>query len=145
VSSPRLEAWSRSAAGISWLADEAVTKGVPITEPLSREARNLRRLHSLIGAGELLCLVYLWICALTRRRDRWLHLSVTVLVGEGSALVVHGGCPFGVFQQRAGDDVPMFELWFGPRLAPFAIPMFTAITLSGFAVLFTRRPLPSST
>jgi hypothetical protein len=62
---------------------------------LSREARNLRRLHSLIDAGELLCLAYLWFCALTRRRDRWQQLSVAVLVGEGAALVIHGGCPMG--------------------------------------------------
>jgi len=33
----------------------------------------------------------------------------------------------GVFQRRAGDDVTMFQLWFGPRLAPFAIPWFTMI------------------
>lgn len=115
---------------------------MPDSEPLSREAHTLRRLHSLIGVGELLCLGYLWFCALARRRDRWLRLSVVVLVGEGAALVAARGCPLGFFQRRAGDDVPMFELWFGPRLAPFAIPTFTAIALGGLAVLLSRKPLP---
>ncbi len=33
----------------------------------------------------------------------------------------------------------MFELWFGPRLAPFAIPTFTVIAAGGLALL-GRRP-----
>jgi len=76
-----------------------------------------------------------WFCALARRRDVWLRASIAVLTGEGVALVVAKGCPFGVFQRRAGDDVPMFELWFGPRVAPFAIPAFTAIALVGAGLL----------
>ena len=34
----------------------------------------------------------------------------------------------------------MFELWFGPRLAPFAIPSFTVIALVGLLVLLTMPP-----
>jgi len=110
------------------------------THRLSREARTLRLLHTAIGLAELGCLGYLWFCALSRRRDRWLTLSVGVLAGEGVALLVAKGCPLGVFQRRAGDDVPMFELWFGPRLAPFAIPSFTVIALMGLLLVFTRPP-----
>jgi hypothetical protein len=61
-------------------------------------------------------------------------------MGEGVALLVAKGCPLGIFQRRAGDDVPMFELWFGPRLARFAIPGFTMITITGVALLIVRRP-----
>ena len=50
------------------------------------------------------------------------------------------GCPLGVFQRRAGDDVAMFELWFGPQVAPFAIPSFTAIALVGLLLVLTRSP-----
>ena len=102
---------------------------------LSCQARTLRVIHNAIGAGELVCLGYVWFCALARRRDVWLRASIAVLTGEGVALVVAKGCPFGVFQRRAGDDVPMFELWFGPRVAPFAIPAFTAIALVGAGLL----------
>jgi len=108
---------------------------------LSRRARILRAVHNAIGAGELGCLAYLWLCALTRRRDRWLRLSVGVLVGEGVALVAAKGCPLGIFQRRAGDDIPMFELWFGPQLAPFAIPFFTASAGGGIVLLIVRRPV----
>jgi hypothetical protein len=100
----------------------------------------LRGLHNAIGVGELTCLGYIWVCALTRRRDRWLWLSVAVLLGEGVALVVAKGCPLGIFQRRAGDDIPMFELWFGRRLAPFAIPFFTLVSVAGLALLVVRRP-----
>ena len=107
---------------------------------LSRQARRRARAHNAIGAGELACLSYLWFCAFTRRRDRWLDLAAAVLVGEGVALVVAKGCPLGIFQRRAGDDVPMFELWFGARLAPFAIPAFTAVAVAGLVALATRPP-----
>ena len=112
--------------------------------PLSRQARTLRLLHTSIGLGELCCLGYLWFCALSRRRNRWLNLSAGVLAGEGFALLMAKGCPLGVFQRRAGDDVPMFELWFGPRLAPFAIPSFTVIAVVGFVLVLTRPPRSTS-
>jgi hypothetical protein len=101
-------------------------------------------LHSSIGVGELACLAYLWLCAIGGRRDRWLRLSTAVLLGEGAALVAARGCPLGGFQRRAGDEVPMFELWFGPRLAPFAIPTFVVIAGAGMALLAVRRPAEAS-
>ena len=109
---------------------------------LTCQARSLRVLHNAIGAGELVCLGYVWFCALARRRDVWLRASIAVLTGEGLGLVVAEGCPLGGFQRRAGDDVPMFELWFGPRLAPLAIPAFTAIALSGAGLLALRPAQP---
>jgi len=114
------------------------------TRPLSHHARTLRLLHTSIGLGELGCLGYLWACALTRRRDRWLKVSAGVLAGEGVALLAAKGCPLGVFQRRAGDDVPMFELWFGPRFAPFAIPSFTVIALVGLSLVLVRAPKDTS-
>lgn len=116
------------------------TDGLGTTTPLGAKARALRRAHDLIGGIELLCLCYLWFCALTRRRDRWLQASVAVLFGEGVALLVARGCPFGVLQRRAGDDVAMFELWFGPRLAPLMIPVFTGVSVAGLVVLLVRTP-----
>jgi len=110
------------------------------TEPLTNAARTLRIAHNAIGIAELACLAYLWSCALGRRRDPWLSLSVGILMAEGVALLVARGCPLGIFQRRAGDDVPMFELWFGPKLAPFAIPGFTALAVGGLVTLVLRAP-----
>lgn len=107
---------------------------------LSGEARVLRVAHNAIGVAELACLLYMWFCAILRRRDRWLGLAVVVLIGEGIALLVARGCPLGIFQRRAGDEVPMFELWFGPRVAPFAIPTFTVVAVGGLALLLARPP-----
>ena len=115
---------------------------------LTCRAKSLRVLHDAIGAGELVCLGYVWFCALARRRDVWLRASIAVLTGEGIGLVVAKGCPLGGFQRRAGDDVPMFELWFGPRLAPLAVPAFTAIAFTGAGLLGLRPaqpPAPGST
>ena len=107
---------------------------------LNRSARWLRALHNVVGAGELGCLAYVWFCGVTRRRDRRLGLAVLILGGEGLALLVARGCPLGIFQRRAGDDVPMFELWFGKRLAPFAIPSFTMLGTVGVVLVLARPP-----
>ncbi|MGO9660359.1 MAG: hypothetical protein ACLQVK_18955 [Acidimicrobiales bacterium] len=115
------------------MADDVETR-------LSGRAKSLRALHNGIGAGELVCIGYVWFCALARRRNVWLRACIAVLMGEGVALVVANGCPLGVFQRRAGDEVPMFELWFGRRAAPFAIPAFAAMALVGGGVL-ALRPL----
>lgn len=113
--------------------------------PLSRQARALRMLHNCIGFGELGCLGYLWFCAITRRRDRLLRLSVGVLAVEGIALVAARGCPLGFFQRRAGDDVPMFEVWLGPRLAPLAVPAFAVLAAAGLVTAATRPPVQEFT
>jgi hypothetical protein len=102
----------------------------------------LRHVHSAIGIGELGCLFYLWLCAVTRRRGTWLRIANGVLFGEGIALLVAKECPLGSLQRRTGDDVPMFELWFGPRVAPFAIPAFASLTLLGWIVARLRPPAP---
>lgn len=114
------------------------TAGLSAGRPLSCQARALRVLHNCIGCGELGCLGYLWFCAITRRRDRWLRVSIAVLAGEGTALVAARGCPLGFFQRRAGDDVPMFEVWLGPRLAPLAIPAFTLVAVAGVVTAAVR-------
>jgi len=108
---------------------------------LGRDARALRHVHSAIGIGELGCLCYLWVCAITRRRDTGLRVAESVLVSEGIALLVAKECPLGALQRRAGDDVPMFELWFGPRLAPLAVPGFTCLAVLGWVSLKLRPPI----
>ena len=106
--------------------------------------RILRIVHTAIGVCELGCREYLWFCVITLRRDKWLTVVRSVLIGEGIALVVAKGCSLGIVQRRAGDDVSMFELWFWPRIASLAIPTFTVGTLMGF-VLLRARPLMDGT
>lgn len=112
--------------------------GAPDT--LSPNARLLRTVHTAVGVGELACLGYLWFCGITRRRDRRLNAAVVVLLGEGFALVTAKGCPLGVFQRRVGDEVPMFELWFGSRFAHFAIPVFATLAGVGIVAVVGRPP-----
>jgi hypothetical protein len=98
----------------------------------------LRGVHDAVGAVERTCLSHVWVCALTRKRGRWLHLSEAILLGEGAALVVAKGCPLGYLQRRVGDDVPMFELWFGPKLARFAVPFFSGVAALGLLLCIAR-------
>ena len=45
-------------------------------------------------SGFLAAIVYVWWCALTRRRDRWLGLAVAALVTAGAFVAAnHGDCP----------------------------------------------------
>jgi hypothetical protein len=106
---------------------------------LSRPATALRTLHGTVALAELGCLVHLWRCAVTRRRDRLLTVATGALLGEGVALVVgHGDCPLGPLQQRLGDPIPLFELVLPPRAAKAAVPVLTAVAVTGLAVLVLR-------
>jgi hypothetical protein len=102
--------------------------------------RILRIVHTAIGVCELGCREYLWFCVITLRRDKWLTVVRSVLIGEGIALVVAKGCSLGIVQRRAGDDVSMFELWFGPRIASWASPTIAVGPPKG-VVLLRARPL----
>ena len=105
-------------------------------------AKIFRVAHLAWGAASLTALGYIWSSALARRRDRLLAASVAFLGIEGVALVIgRGNCPFGPFQRRLGDPVPMFELVLPPRAAKAAIRILAVVTLAGFAALVVRRPL----
>lgn len=88
---------------------------------LSPNAQILRKAHTVVGVGELVCLGYLWFCGIAHRRDRRLKVAVTVLLGEGIALVAAKG-------------------WFGPRLARVAVPVFTTFAGLGLATVVARPP-----
>ncbi len=108
---------------------------------LDTQARAFRVAHALFAVGQLTGLGYVWLCALTGRRDRLLDGSVGGLALEGVALVVgRGDCPMGPFQRSLGDPVPMFEWVLPPRAAKAAIPVLTAVAVAGLLALLVRRP-----
>ena len=109
------------------------------TERLSPAARAFRAAHGAITF--LVAIVYVWWCALTRRRDRWLRLAVAALVAEGAVVTAnHGDCPLGPLQARFGDPVPLFELVFPPTAARRAVPALGLVTVVGLMLLARRRP-----
>ena len=91
-----------------------------MAEPsLSKAARAFRGLHGLIAVVFLLAIVYVWCCALTGRRDRWLRAAVAALVTEGVFVTANrGDCPLGGLQDRLGDPVPLVELVLSPVHGP---------------------------
>jgi len=113
---------------------------------LGRRAGLFRVAHALFAFVQLGSLGYVWACAVRRRRDRLLALSVGMLLVEGAALVVgRGNCPFGPLQRRWGDPVPLFELVLPPRAAKAAIPVLTVVAVGGLLALAVRwrRPAPA--
>lgn len=111
---------------------------------LSRPAKTLRLGHIAIAVVELPCLLYVWSCALTGRRDRLLAAALATLSIQGGALLVgRGNCPLGGLQKRMGDPGPLFELILPPRAARLAVPVFGFIALAGVVVLIVRpRSIP---
>ena len=115
------------------------------TERLSPAARAFRAAHGAITVAFLAAIVYVWWCALTCRRDRWVHLAVIALVTEGAVVTAnHGDCPLGSLQARFGDPVPLFELVRPPTAARRAVPALGLVTVAGL-MLLTRRSPQSST
>ena len=111
---------------------------------LSPAARAFRAGHAAIAATFLAAIAYVWWCALTGRRDRWLRLAVVALVGEGAFVAAnHGDCPLGPLQERLGDPVPLFELVLSPSAARRAVPALGLITTAGLILLVRRGPASS--
>ena len=108
---------------------------------LGREARAFRVAHAAFSVLQLAGLAYVWICAVTRRRDRLLRLSIGALIGEASGLIVgRGDCPCGPLQAKLGDPVPLFELVLPKRAARAAIPALAGIAVAGIAGVILRPP-----
>jgi hypothetical protein len=98
-----------------------------------------RTAHGLIALGFLGSIGYVWWCALTGRRGRWLRPALGALVGEGVLVVTNGGdCPLGPLGDRIGDPVPLFELVLSPRAARRAVPTLGAVTALGVGILAAR-------
>jgi hypothetical protein len=113
----------------------------PPPAALGRGARAFRLMHTAIAVIELAALGHVWRCALQRRRDKRLGWSLAALVLEGAGLVVgRGNCPLGPLQRQLGDPVPLFELALPPRTAKAAVPVLTAVTLTGMALVVARPP-----
>lgn len=111
---------------------------------LSPAALAFRAGHSAIAVGFVGAIAYVWWCAFTRRRDRWLRLAVVALVAEGAFVTAnHGDCPLGPLQERLGDPVPLFELMLSPVTARRAVPALGLITTAGLILLARRRPRPT--
>ena len=111
----------------------------PAWESLPRGAKVFRVAHIAWGAVAMSALGYIWTCALVRRRDRYLWAAITFLLVQGVALVVgRGNCPFGPFQRRLGDPVPMFELILPQRVAKAAIPVLLVVTIAGMVAVIGR-------
>jgi hypothetical protein len=97
--------------------------------------------HGIWGVFNLAGLAWIWRAALLRRRDPAVLASVVLLSSEGVALVVgRGNCPFGPFQAKLGDPVPMFEWVLPPRAAKAAVPILTGVALASFVALALRPP-----
>jgi len=107
---------------------------------LGGRARAFRVAHGLWSVAQLASLAYVWCCAITGRRDRYLAGTMAFLAVEGGALVVgHGDCPMGPRQAEWGDPVPFFELVLPPRAAKAAVPVLAAISVSGFGAVLARQ------
>jgi hypothetical protein len=109
---------------------------------LATGARVYRLVHVALASLELSCLAYVWTCAFTRRRDRWLHTAIAILAIQGIGMVIgRGDCPLGPVQQRLGDPTPLFELVLPPKAAKVVFPILGAVTLGGLVALVVRQPL----
>lgn len=123
------------------MAEPAVRQAVGAAVRLGRGARALRAAHIGVAAVELAGLGYVWACALTGRRDRWLAGSVGLLSAEGAALLVgRGDCPLGPLQDRCGDPTPLFQLVLPARAAKAAVPVLAGIAAAGAITVAVRPP-----
>jgi hypothetical protein len=120
-----------------------VATSTPLTargaRPLPPAALAFRAAHSGIAAGFLSAIAYVWVCAVTGRRDPLLRVAVTALTLEGVVVAANGGdCPLGPLQDRLDDPIPLFELVLSPRAAERAVPVLGAVAALGIGLLARR-------
>lgn len=109
---------------------------------LEPAALAFRTAHAGIALGFLTAIAYVWACALTGRRDRWLRAAVAALTIEGAVVSANGGdCPLGPLQDRLDDPVPLFELVLSPRAAKRAVPVLGAVAAVGIGLLARPKPV----
>src|SRR4051794_39702324 len=109
-------------------------------DKLPPAALAFRAAHAGIAAGFLGAIAYVWLCALTGRRDRRLRIAVVSLAAEGAFVTAnHGDCPLGPLQDRLGDPTPLFELVLSPTAARRAVPTLGLMAVAGMLLLL-RRP-----
>jgi hypothetical protein len=108
-----------------------------MAEPkLSMAARAFRAFHGLVAVAFLLAIGYVWWCALTGRRDKYLRVAVAALATEGVVVTAnHGNCPLGPLQDRLHDPVPLFELLLSPAAARRAVPVLGGLAAGGILLL----------
>jgi hypothetical protein len=111
---------------------------LPLPE-LGNSARALRVGHIGIAVVGLGSLVYIWLCALTGRRDQLLGAALATRSAQAVVLVIgRGDCPLGPLQERLGDPDPLFELVLPRRAAKAAIPVLVIVALGGVAIVAFR-------
>lgn len=100
----------------------------------------LRVFHGVFALYFLLCLVYLYYAAIFSKIDIILLIAVVSLGIEGFIVFIlnKGDCPLIHVQRRIGDNMPFFNLFFPPKLAKQAIPIFAKITWAGVTLLAVR-------
>jgi hypothetical protein len=107
---------------------------------LSTGAKAVRVGHIGVATVGLGSLAYVWACALTGRRNRWLAASCIALSVQGIAILIgRGNCPLGPLQQRVGDPTPCFELVLPPRAAKAALPVLVSVAVGGVLVIALRN------
>jgi hypothetical protein len=113
--------------------------GRPTWASLPVRAKAFRIAHVAWGVVALGALAHIWASAIRGRSSGSAWASVAFLLAQGFALVIgRGNCPFGPFQRRLGDPVPMFELVLPPRAAKAAIPVLSWVSAAGIAALVVR-------
>jgi hypothetical protein len=124
--------------------DRSITRFACAGRPwqsLPRAAMGFRVAHIVWAILQLAALTTVWRSALLRRRGPATWPSAAFLLIQGAALVAgRGNCPFGPFQRRLGDPVPMFELVLPPRAAKAAIPALAVVAATGILGLILRPP-----
>lgn len=103
----------------------------------------LRLFHGLFALYFIACLIYVYFATLTSTFDVRLLIAIVSLGIEGLVVfVLNGGdCPLIHVQRVIGDDTPFFELFFSPKVAKKAIPVFASLTWAALALLIVSAYL----
>ena len=100
----------------------------------------LRIIHGFIALYFLICLLYIYYCAILKIGNLLLDIAVISVLIEGVLLYIlnRGDCVLIHVQRKIGDDKPFFSLFLPEKMAKRAIPYFSILTIIGLVFLVIR-------
>jgi hypothetical protein len=100
----------------------------------------LRIIHGFITLYFIVCLLYIYYCAVLKTGNLLLDIAVISVLIEGVLLYIfnNGDCVLIHVQRKIGDDKPFFSLFLPEKMAKRAISYFAVLTIIGLVFLAVR-------
>lgn len=105
---------------------------------MNKAVSGVRIFHFFAAVYFSVCLILLYYAAIYLVFNFFTIVAIVSLGIEGFVYYIlnKANCPLIHVQKKINDPIPFFNLFFPPKLAKLAVPIFSVITIIGVIILF---------